>query len=212
VIPGNWIGLLLLLAALAPGYVFTRVAERRFPRPARSQLLETAELLVIGAACTTVAALIFFGINEVVHGVVIDTATWTKVGNDYLGDHPHLLAQSIGLILIVACGIAAAVAWLANYGRPGDIAPGITVRAGVFEPAARRAKRGWVAVHLRNGSVVEGYLLAYPTGESGTHDIALQKPIGLTPPGQPRALVVGVDSVIIAGDEIAMIGLRVEDN
>jgi hypothetical protein len=181
VIPGNWIGLLLLLAALAPGYVFTRVAERRFPRPERSQLWELAELLVIGAACTTIAGLVFVGINEVAHGVVIDASTWTRDGNAYLRSRPDLVARSIALVLLVACGVAAASAWVANYGRPSTAVFSNTVRGGTFEPARRKAKRGWVAVHLKNGDVVEGYLLAFPTGESDTQDIALQKPIGLTP-------------------------------
>lgn len=54
-IPSTVLGLVVLAAALGPGYVFVRVEERRRARPARSALLETAELIVIGGLASTTA-------------------------------------------------------------------------------------------------------------------------------------------------------------
>lgn len=209
-LPGDLVGLILLLAAVAPGYVFLRVAERYRPRPDRSALLETAEVLAIGAACTTVAALLIVGLEGAVHGVVVDVSTWSEQGNAYLRERPYTAARSIGFALVGACVVAYVSARIVNRGRPPGIVPGATVRAGVFEPTSRKGWRAWVAVHLKDGSVVEGYLLAYPTGGSDVQEIALRKPIGRTDPGQQRALVTGVDRVIISADEIAMIGVRIE--
>jgi hypothetical protein len=210
VLPGDLVGLILLLAAVAPGYVFVRVAEQYRPRPERSALLETAEVLAIGAACTTFAALLAVGLEYAMHGLVVDVSKWSSQGNAYLRERPFTVARSIGLALVGACAIAYLSALIVNRGRPAGIIPGVTVRAGVFEPAGRAGRRAWVAVHLKDGSVVEGYLLAYPTGGSDVQEIALQKPIGRTDPGQQRALVAGIDRVIIPADEIAMIGVRIE--
>jgi hypothetical protein len=212
VLPGNLLGIVLLLAAVAPGYVYVRVAERYQSRPERSALVETVELVAIGAACTTVAALLAVGLEGLVDSIVIDISTWASKGNAYLRARPESVARSIGLVLGGACVIAYLSARVVNRGRPAGIVPGITVRAGVFQPASRPGKRAWVAVHLKNGSIVEGYLLAYPTGESDAQSIALQKPIGLTDTDQPRALVPGVDRVIITADEITMLGVRIEDD
>lgn len=211
-LPGNLVGLVLLLSAVAPGYVYVRVAERYRSRPDRSALLETAEVFAIGAACTTVAALLLVGLEDRVQGVVLDVSTWASHGNAYLRSRPQPAARSIGFVLGGACVIAYVTARIVNRGRPAGIVPGITVRTGVFEPASRDGKRAWVAVHLKNGSIVEGYLLAYPTGGSDAQEIALQKPISLTATDQPRALIAGVDRVIVAADEITMIGVRMEDD
>ena len=211
-LPSDLVGLILLFAGVAPGYVYVRVAERYRSRPDRSQLLELAEVVVIGGGCTTLAALALIGLGEWAHGLVIDTTIWTRRGNAYLHANPDLVPRSIALVLGLSFLFAYLLARLVVWGRPPGIAPGVSVKAGVFEPGSRRRKRAWVAVHLKNGNIVEGYLQAYPTGESGGEEIALQKPIGLTPAGAPRALIRGVDSVIIEGDEVAMIGVRVEDD
>jgi hypothetical protein len=147
VLPGNLLALVLLLAAVAPGYVYVRVAERYQSRLDRSALVETVELVAIGAACTTVAVLLAVGLEGLVDGVVLDVSRWASQGNAYLRSRPESLARSIGLVLGGAGVVAYLSARIVNRGRPAGIVPGITVRAGVFEPASRPGKRAWVAVH-----------------------------------------------------------------
>jgi Family of unknown function (DUF6338) len=212
VLPGDLIGVVILLAAVAPGYVYVRVAEHYRSRPERSALLETAEVVVIGAGCTTLAAGALVGIGQWVDGIVLDTSSWIRHGNAYLRSRPDLLLRSAALALVLAFLVAYVAARVVNRGRPRHIVPGIAVRSGVFEAARREGKRGWVAVHLKNGTIVEGYLQAYPTGDVEAPEIALQKPTGLTEPDSERSIVSGVDSVVIGGDEIALITVRVEDD
>lgn len=209
-LPGDVLGLIVILAAVAPGYVFVRAAERYRPRPDRSALLETTEVVAIGAACTTVAVIAVVAVGEVVDGIAVNLAQWSSEGAAYVRSRPYRTIRSAGLVLGGASGLAYLAARFIHRGRPPDIIPGVTVRAGVLEPAGRPDRRAWVAVHLRDGSVVEGYLLAHPTGGSDVQDLALQKPIARTVPNGPRTLVPGVDRVIVAADEIAMIGVRLE--
>lgn len=211
-LPANFVGLLLLLAALAPGYVYVRVAEQRRSRPDRSALLETAEFLVIGAASTTVAVLVLVALAERTDDLVIDLPRWAREGSTYLEVRPYAVARSVGAVLGGACGLAYLGARFIHRGQPPNLVPGVTVRAAVFEPAGRPGRRAWVAVHRKDGSVIEGYLLAYPTGGSDAQEIALQKPIGLTPSGDRRSLVAGVDCVLVAAEEITMVGVRIEDD
>jgi hypothetical protein len=210
VIPGNLLGLILFLTAVAPGYVFVRTSERFRARPGRSALIEAAEVLVIGAACTTIASLIAIGLAEWHDGLFVDIPAWAEQGNRYLRGEPYRLARSVGFVLIAASVTAFGLAHLANRGRTGDIVLGTTVWGGVFEPASHKGQRAWLAAHLHNGRIVEGYVKGYPTGASDVQALALQWPITVTETDGSRTLVPGVDRVIIDAGQIAMIGVRYE--
>jgi hypothetical protein len=210
VIPGNLVGLILFLAAVAPGYVFVRTSERFRARPGRSALLEAAELLVIGAACTTIASLIAVGLAEWLGGGFLDIPAWAEQGNDYLRGEPYRLAWSVGFVLLVASAAAFGLAHLANRGRTGDIVLGVTVWSGAFEAAGHKGQRAWLTAHLHDGRIVEGYVKGYPTGASDVQALALQRPITVTETNGSRALVPGTNLVIIDAGQIAMIGVRYE--
>lgn len=210
-IPGDLLGLILLLTAVAPGYVFIRTSERFHARPGRSAFLETAEVLVVGAACTTVAGLAAIALQEWwFHDVFVDVRAWAEQGNSYLRDVPFRLARSVGLVLLIACGTAYGAARLANWGRRGDVVLGATVWRGAFGAASDEDKRAWLAVHLHDGTVIEGYVKGYPTGASDVQALALQRPIAITPSEGLRSLVPNVDGAVINADQIAMIGVRIE--
>lgn len=211
-IPGNLLGLLLFLVAVAPGYVFVRTSERFRPLPGRSALLEAAELLVIGATSTTIAGIIAVVVGQWTDSLFVDIPAWGEAGNSYLRSEPYRVARSIGFVLPVAGVLAYAAARIANRGSRGDVVPGATVWEGVFAPAGDKKRRGWVAAHLKDGSIVEGYLLTYPSGASDVQAIGLQAPIAFTRVGRSRALVSGVDRAIVEAESIAMIAVRIEED
>lgn len=212
-LPGDPAGLVLLLAALAPGYVYVRAAERYRSRPERSVLLELAEILVIGAACTTMSAVLVVVSATLFDGVVLDIPSWATEGTRYLKTRPYVLARTVGLVLTGACVVAYVSARIVHRKQPPTRLAGYTVKNGVFDGLGRDGKRAWLALHLRNGDVVEGYLFAYPTGASDEEEIALQRPIGLTAgPDRSRVLLSGLDHVIVPVAEIVLMGVRLEDN
>jgi Family of unknown function (DUF6338) len=210
VVPGNLFALVLFLAAVAPGYIFIRATERYRSVPERSTLLEAAELIVIGAASTTAASLVGLSLAFFWDSAFVDVERWADDGNGYLRDEPYRAAFSIGFVLVVGCVVAFAAALLANRGNPRDLVPGATVWRNVMKPASEEGKCGWVSAHLKDGSVVEGYLMSYPTGTSDIQALGLSEPIAYTSMSRPRAPVDGVERAIIATDEIRMIGVRIE--
>lgn len=55
-VPTSLVGVLVFLAAFAPGFVWVRVAEARTLRADRSPLFETVELGFVGATASLIAA------------------------------------------------------------------------------------------------------------------------------------------------------------
>nr|MDQ6947331.1 DUF6338 family protein [Actinomycetota bacterium] len=125
-IPGGVVGLLLFVVAVAPGYVYLRVAERFETRPDRSQLLEAAELVVIGAVVTTITALVAVILGAVWPGLFVDVSAWAKAGAPYLRNHPYTTAWSLGFVIFAGCGVAAGFALLAHHRRDAELVPGGT--------------------------------------------------------------------------------------
>lgn len=93
------LGLILLLAGIGPGYVFVRVAERREPRIERSQLLEAAELLVVGAVLSTAAALVVLIITQATRALDLEALADNGVKYILREPIPNLTALLATLLL-----------------------------------------------------------------------------------------------------------------
>jgi hypothetical protein len=65
-IPTTVAGVAVFLASLSPGYIWVRVAEVRVPRQRRTQLLEAAELVLLGGVFSviSVAAVYIFSVES----------------------------------------------------------------------------------------------------------------------------------------------------
>jgi Family of unknown function (DUF6338) len=80
VIPSTLLGLVAFAASLGPGYVDVRVSEKREPRHERTQLLEAAELIVIGGLASSLAALVVLSLAHAAHVVDVQRLSndgWT---------------------------------------------------------------------------------------------------------------------------------------
>lgn len=100
-IPSTVLGLVVLAAALGPGYVFVRIEERRRPRPERSALLETAELVVIGGLASTMAFAAVAGVAA--HTRWLDESALAKNHNHYLLSHVSRFAVLLLITLLLSC-------------------------------------------------------------------------------------------------------------
>lgn len=204
-VPSTVVGLVLFVAALAPGYFFLRVAERFETRASRSPFLEAVELIVIGSLATTFAALLALLMGTLFESFFLDVRAWAREGNSYLRTEPFGVARSVAFVVPAACGLAAVGARLVHHDGSPDLVPHATVWRSVFH---YHNSPVLVGLQLKDGILVEGYLWSYPTGPSDVREIALQKPIIVTPLRGERGLAPGVDRVIVSADEISHITAR----
>lgn len=208
-IPSSLVGLILLVAAIAPGYFYVRIAERRQVRPVRSAFLEAAELVVIGTVATTLAVGVAALCNELRPGVLLDLGAWASQGAPYLRSHPFPALWTAWFILGLSSIGAGGVAALIHGGRENSLVPGGSVWRDVFQPGGANCAI-FVSVHLEDRSVVEGYLLSYPVGLTDRLDIALQAPIYVIDPAGQRHQVPNVERTILCQEEVVRLGVRYE--
>jgi hypothetical protein len=202
-LPGAPFAVLVLLA-LMPGWLFFRLAERRGPRPERSQLAELLEFAAVGFTAITVASLLVIALSLKFNHWFFDLRAWANRRHQYVSHHIGAALFSITFIIVLSLLITLGL-FLLFYGRKAaDFQPGINVwDAGLG--AAPKGMQNWLGVHRKDGSLIEGLLLCHPAGANeDSRELALTKPIRLTPPGGNPANLE-IDRVVIPGEEIAAI-------
>ena len=173
-IPDSLAGLLLFAASIGPGYVYIRVAERRRPRAERSQLLEAAELLVLGALITTVVAMLVVSVAQQVG--LVDVATVHREGLDYLLLHPVRGFATLGAIFGLSYLGGGLVGWVAHLGEQASQQPG-TVWRDVFGQK-KETNDAWATVELRDGRFLQGQVVSYTLDvSSDPRELALAAPL-----------------------------------
>lgn len=200
----NVLELLLLAAALGPGWVWVNVAERRVARPDRSGLLEAAELVVIGALCTTVAALVVLSAAQAVGA--IDVADVRSDGAAYLLAQP---GRSLPVIATLLCA-SYALAWGAarlTYGRHQPTQQPGTVWREVL--GARKGEAAAVAtVELRDGRRIQGVVASYThTGPEQPRELALAAPMRVQSDADATPVDLPGEVLILHGEDIMSINV-----
>lgn len=186
-IPDGLFALVLFAASLGPGYVYIRVAERRRPRAERSQLLELAELLVIGALTTTlVATLVVFVAREVglidAHGVRRDRL-------DYLLLHPLRGFVTLGAIFALSYAAAGLAALVLHRKEQPSQQPGTVWREVLGQD--KETHDAITTIELRDGRAVQGQLATYTLDSPAeSRELALRAPMR-----QRRAKSAAVEAV-----------------
>jgi hypothetical protein len=176
VIPTTALGLVVFLAALGPGYVYLRVAERRGVRPERSGLLEAVELAVVGAFASTVATLAVFALADAANVINIHV-----LGGDpqhYAEDHPLRLLWLVAVTLLTGYAFAWTGARLTHLRKEPNIVPGGTAWGNVFNtqlPHPYDVVR--VTVELRDGRKLTGPLGGFTTHADADRELCLAAPI-----------------------------------
>lgn len=202
-IPGAPFTLFVLLA-LIPGWLFFRMAERRGPRPERSQLVELLELAAVGFSAITIAFIVVLALSLQFNHWLFDIKAWAHERHQYLGDHLGAALASTALGIGLSCLVVVGMFLLVYRRKAASFRPGSNVWDVSLGPAPP-GKQNWLGVHRLDDSLVEGLLLSYPAGSAeGPREVALTAPIRLTPKdGKPSRL--SIDRVVIPGDQIAAI-------
>jgi hypothetical protein len=203
VIPSTVLGLVVLAAALGPGYVFIRVEERRRPRPGRSALLETAELVVIGGLASTVAFAVVGGIAA--HTRWLDESKLADSSSKYLLSHASRFALLLLITLALACAVAFLVARLLFHRYPATIK---AHSAWDEYLADQEGVINYATVGLDDGVVVAGDVVGHSVGQRSADEREL---ILMDPEVRgvnDQFLVRARDQfVILRGDRIRTLGL-----
>lgn len=218
-LPASPTGLLVFLVALAPGYAFVRVVERRAPQTQRSALLEAVDLLCVGALSTSAALLAVLGLGEVVPRALVALPAWTAGGSTYLVANPWKAVGSGALALALSILASAGLGLLTSRGGPGRLRPGSVWHA-TFRPAGSRRNAGgggpqpserdfwppFLAVETKDGRVFEGFVRAFSTDESGQHrELTLQAPLFLQDSARQGRIPLSAGFVVIDGEQIQLI-------
>lgn len=198
------LGLVVLAASIGPGYVWVRVAETRVPRGARTQLLEVAELIIIGGLFSTLGFLAVLSLAP-----WIDTDALADQGFDYVIRHPTRSLSVVLVGLLVACAASYALArWGVYRNRPTIISHGESAWYGSLRPRPDKDRLTYATVDLRDGTSIAGWVGQVTTDEVplAERDLALiatlGKPVKIRPPGAPRFWDSPDSAVILNGADV----------
>jgi Family of unknown function (DUF6338) len=206
VIPSTLLGLVVLAASIGPGYVWIRVAEARVPRGPRTQLLEIAELIVIGGLFSTIA---FLGVLAFADwSGWIDTNALAAEGTDYVIRHTTRGLSVVVVGLAVAYAGAFAVArWIVYRKYRPRIGHGFSAWYSTLIPKdADHA--AYATVDLRDGTTVAGWVTQVTTGEVpvAERDLVLRaepgKPLKVRPPSANTFVDSPDGAIVLNGSDV----------
>lgn len=196
---------LFVLAALLPGWIFVRLAERRAPRPDRSGFAELVELAAVGFSAVALSALIVAGLSWARIAGLFNVSAWARTRGSYLGEHIGPALLSAALVAILSCIFSVGLFFVIYKFKSKGIHPESTVWYDVLGRTPEN-KRAWVGVQRTDGSLVEGFLLSYSYTDEDSKDIGLQRPMRLTPAGgSPGGM--NLDRLIVPGAQIEAISV-----
>jgi Family of unknown function (DUF6338) len=196
---------LLVILALFPGWIYFRLAETRAPRPGRSQLAELLELATVGFAATGMSAVVIALVSSIKYcSFLFNVEVWARTRGPYLGDHLAAALASAAFCIALSCALALVLFAAIFRRRPGSIKPGSTVWFHTLATAPT-GMQNWVAIHRRDGSLVEGLLLSCTVGsDEDKREVSLTAPILLTE-GAGKPIPLPMNRVLIPSDEITSV-------
>jgi Family of unknown function (DUF6338) len=168
VIPSTALGLVIFLAALGPGYIYIRVAERRRPRVERSGLLEAVELVGNAAGLVSIAG-------------------FARGPEAYFRAHSVLLIGLGASVLVL--GYVVAYAWAAIVYRKQTVSvkPASTSWYDAFwDDRPSRDHLVVVNVELRDRRRITGVLRSFTIGLEDNREIELVAPIAIKADAKAR--------------------------
>lgn len=217
--PSTFVGLLLFLWLITPGFVFNWLACRRRAQAVETTFQEASRVVLASAVFSTAAGLLVVGVDLLLglvgHGL--------DLGRVITADKPYLRTKvgALGAILLLQIALACGLAWLADRvirkrftkleDRPP---PQLRAESAWTEPLSKRlpgaSVRAWV--RLKSGLELHGKVA------SVTHDIpiadrelVLTMPLHiLRPDGSSQELEW--EWVVVQGPDIEALAIRYERN
>lgn len=203
-IPGTLLGLVALAAALGPGYIFVRRAQRHSNRPAQSQLSELVEMVVIGGTASLVAAGIVLAAADAFDA--LNTAELRKDLATYILDEPIRVFLAAAAFYGLAYGGAYLAARIGYRGRAPAIEPGGTGWGQAFSSnRPNESTSVTVTIELKDGRRIAGGLKSFTPGSQDNREIVLVQPLAGTLKPGGRQMPMNDHFVVLREDQIAVI-------
>lgn len=206
-IPGTVLGLLLFAASLGPGYTYLRLAETREPRQERSQLVEAAELVLVGAMASAFASLLVIATAEATGLADIDRLASTP--RMYIVDSPLRVLALLVAATLLANGGAALAAIAAHRGAEPTIKPGYSAWHFVLADEVG-VHRKYATVEMRDGRSVAGWVAAYTVepADPDKRELILATPLRIKAAGAESFEMMLDDGIILQGADIVAISVQ----
>jgi hypothetical protein len=181
------------------------------PRRARSALIETAELLTVGAAITLVAAVTVLLVAQASRYMALDALAME--GSNYLRSEPVRGVVLIGSTLLLSHLAAWAAARFVYYrGSPASLRPELSVWFQVLHVHNRAQEpmdRRFVTAELRDGRRVAGYALAYTLdADAANRELALVAPIFAQRTAAEPPELIPDDYIVLSASEIVYFSVQ----
>lgn len=182
--PGTVPAVLLFVSVALPGLVFYLVKHQRKPRLERSPLLETASLVSVGFVANLIGIAAVVGVRSLKPQLTPDPRLLVIDGKQYFDDNFQLVIVWSLLVLAIACGFAALVAYqdFNKYQFLGFLrGPIISDSAWelVFNSQELETACKWCVCVLTDGRTVAGVLASSSPDpkETGDRDLVLASPV-----------------------------------
>lgn len=203
-IPGTLLGLVALAAALGPGFVFVRRAERHNNRPSQSQLSELVEMVVIGGALSLVAAGVVLTAVDITD--CIETAELRADPAEYILNEPLRIFLAAGLFYGLAYAGAYLMARITYRDSSAVIEPGVTGWGHAFwKGLPDKETPVLVTVELKDGRRVTGGLASFTVGSEENREIVLVQPLAATAKPGTKGVPMHENFVVLREDQIAVL-------
>lgn len=199
--PTSFVGLLLFVALLAPGFCYVLRRERELPSRTVSVFRETVTLVLASLGCNAAVAAAFGVVRSLSPRHTPDLGALVRDTSSYARGHYAQLAWwGLGL-LVLACLLATALAstdlttslmrFLRRVaGVRWLVAPSRSVRFQsawwrVFQEHPPQGHRVYVGCALEDGSYMAGWLFSHAVDydETADRDLILSAPVFFRPPG-----------------------------
>jgi len=206
--PDSVLGLFLFLVGLGPGYLYVRFTERYRPRAERSEVMEVAELVLVGAACSALVSVILLPIMNATKWVSVSSLVTGPAA--YVAEHPWNALTALLVVLTASYGVAYGAFRIRYRNRSEVFDPDSSVWVREITRMTKEGAEGISAtVELEDGRVIKGFLSSYTPDIDGdaNRDIALAAPISVKMPGASDEEIPDIERLILAAEQIRYLSL-----
>jgi hypothetical protein len=206
------LGVLVIVLALVPGWLYLRLRERRRPPSSATGLSQLLQVVAAGLLTTGISVLVLSLVLSLIPHRrlpwLIDLRAWGALGDDYLRHNVRNSVISVAVVLVLASLAALALDRLQRSDSSDRFHP----ESSVWGQALGNRPNGtvpWVGLKLRDGPLVEGVLhsLSFGHEDQDERDIAITRPIRVTDEDGGSAREVEIDRVVVPGREIQYISV-----
>ncbi|KYK12964.1 MULTISPECIES: DUF6338 family protein [Streptomyces] len=203
--PSTFLGLVLLVVCLVPGFVYAAARDVRVPERTSSAFRETTRVVLASLAFDAMVLAAFAVARTAAPDVTPDTGRLVREGLGYVRQDYARLTLWCCALLVLAAGAALAAARLLPRGPgPLSVESSWWLLFGRY-PEQAGAECAYVGCELVDGSYLAGVLkhFAHQAEETGDRELALAPPLQYRPhAGAPARPLTGHQLVSVSARQI----------